>query len=109
MVMEMMTMRPALSLKTLFRAPFKTVITFLLIAAASFAVFYRVADYTVTRREMTRAIGYYRGVVALDNGVKNTALLLGSILPNTVRHSDAKELKEYPAELPFHVSTRGKW
>lgn len=71
-------MRPGLSLKTLFRAPFKTLVTFLLIAAASFAVFYRVADYTVTQREMSRAISCYRGVAALDNGVPNTALILGS-------------------------------
>lgn len=98
-VLEMMTMRPGLSLKTLFRAPFKTLVTFLLIAAASFAVFYRVADYTVTQREMTRAISYYRGVAALDNGVKNTALVLGSFLPNTVRSSDTQEEREYPAGL----------
>jgi len=82
----MITMRPGLSLKTLFRAPFKTLVTFLLIAAASFAVFYRVADYTVTQREMSRAISCYRGVAALDNGVPNTALILGSFLPNSARY-----------------------
>ena len=80
-------MRPGLSLKTLLRAPFKTLMTFLLIAAASFAVFSRVAETAVTQREMVRATGYYRGVAALDNGVENTALFNTSFMPNNVRGS----------------------
>lgn len=55
--------------------------TFLLIAAASFAMFYCIADYAVTHREMKRATSCYRGVAAFDNGVPNTAVLLGSQLP----------------------------
>ena len=78
-------MRPGLSLKTLLRAPFKTLMTFLLIAAASFAVFSRVAETAVTQREMGRATSYYRGVAALDNGVQNTALFNTSFMPNNVR------------------------
>lgn len=74
-------MRPSLSIKTTLRAPFKTLLTFLLIAAATFAVFSRVADYAVTQREMERATSYYRGVAALDTGTPNTALLMGSCLP----------------------------
>ena len=84
-------MRPSLSLKTLLRAPFMTLMTFLLIVAASFAVFYRVADYAITQREMERATDYYRGVAALDNGVPNTAMLLASSLPNTRKYSYYKE------------------
>jgi len=92
-------MRPDLSLKTLFRAPFKTLVTFLLIAAASFAVFYRVADYTITKREMNRAISYYQGVTALDNGVHNTALVLGSYLPNNAKYHYYKEEVQPPVPL----------
>lgn len=80
-------MRPSLSLKALLRSPFKTLLTFLLIAAASFALFSRVADYAVTSRETNHAIDYYRGVAALDNGVKNTAQLLYSQMPNSMRYS----------------------
>lgn len=92
-------MRPGLSLKILLRAPFKTLVTFLLIAAASFAVFYRVAEYTVTQREMTRAVSYYRGVAALDNGVYNTAMMLGSYLPNSIEDSYYEKEKAPPAGL----------
>jgi|AGTN01.2.fsa_nt_gi Predicted ABC-type transport system involved in lysophospholipase L1 biosynthesis, permease component len=92
-------MRPLLSLKTLLRAPFKTLMMFLLIAVASFAVFSRVADYAVTQREMARATGYYRGVAALDNGVPNTAMLLASFLPNTARYSYYMSENAPPAGL----------
>lgn len=94
-------MRPTISLKTLLRAPFKTFMTFLLIATATFALFYRVTDYAVTQREMKRITSYYRGVAALDNGVQNTAMLLASFMPNSVRHSSYyREEKALPDGLP---------
>lgn len=55
------------ALKTLFRSPAKTVLTFFLIAAASFALFSRVTDYAVTQREAAKAESFYSGVAALDN------------------------------------------
>ncbi len=60
-------MRKSITLKTLFRAPVKTLLTFLLIAAASFALFSRVTDYAVTTREAAKAKSFYCGVAALDN------------------------------------------
>lgn len=93
-------MRPFLSLKTLLRAPFKTLMTFLLVATATFALFYRVTDFAVTQREMKRITSYYRGVAALDNGVQNTAMLLASFMPNTVRYSSHyQEAKALPDGL----------
>jgi len=65
-------MNPLLSLKTLLRTPFKTAITFLLIAAASFALFSRVADYAVSAREMEKVKDSYNGVIALDNDIFTT-------------------------------------
>jgi len=65
-------MRPSLSLKTLLRTPFKTAITFLLVAAASFALFSRVADYAVSAREMEKVKNSYHGVITLDNGIPAT-------------------------------------
>jgi ABC-type antimicrobial peptide transport system permease subunit len=62
-------MRPSLSLKTLLRTPFKTIMTFLLIALASFSLFARIADYSVTAREMKKVESTYHGVIAIDNGV----------------------------------------
>ena len=73
-------MRPLLSLKTLLRSPVSTILTFLLLAAASFALFSRVTDYAVTSREAARAASYYRGVAALDTGVPNTSGRLTSVL-----------------------------
>ena len=62
-------MRKSLVLKTLFRTPIKTILTFLLIAAASFALFSRVTDYAVTSREAASAESFYHGVAALDLSV----------------------------------------
>lgn len=60
-------MRPSLSLKTLIRTPVRTILTFLLIAVASFTLFSRVTDYTLTSREMANAESYFSGVASLDN------------------------------------------
>ncbi len=60
-------MRKSTALKTIFRSPVKTMLTFLLIAAASFALFSRVTDYAVTTRESAKAESFYYGVAALDN------------------------------------------
>lgn len=87
-------MRPSLTMKTMLRAPVRTLLTFLLIAAASFALFSRVADYAVTQREMKRVTSYYRGVSAFDTGVPNTAMLLASFLPNSAEYSYNKEDKQ---------------
>ncbi len=92
-------MRPFLSLKTLLRTPFKTLLTFLLITAASFALFSRVADYAITQREMERTTVYYRGVAALDNGVQNTATFLASYLPGSSRESYERNEKIPPTAL----------
>ncbi len=62
-------MRKSTALKTLLRSPLKTLLTFLLIAAASFALFSRVTDYAVTTRESAKAKSFYNGVAALDNSV----------------------------------------
>ena len=75
-------MRFSLSMKIMLRTPVKTTVTFLLIAAASFALFSRITDYAITSREMNRAINFYYGVAALDNVVPITivAILFLNIL-----------------------------
>lgn len=60
-------MRKSLMLKTFLRSPLKAMLTFLLVAAASFALCSRMADYTITMREIARAKSFCRGVAALDN------------------------------------------
>lgn len=62
-------MRKSLALKTLLRSPLKTLLTLLLIVAASFALFSRITDYAVTSREAANAESFYHGVAALDNTV----------------------------------------
>lgn len=66
-------MRPLLSLKTLYRTPIRTILTFALIAAAAFALFSRVADYTIMSRELDRAGSFYRGTAILDTGIPDTS------------------------------------
>lgn len=56
-------------LRTIFRSPLKTILTFFLIAAASFTLFSRLTDYAVTGRETANAESFYHGVGALDNTV----------------------------------------
>ncbi len=69
-------MRRSLALKTMIRSPLKTLLTFFLIAAASFALFSRVTDYAVTMRETSNAESLYHGVAALDNTLPETFYML---------------------------------
>lgn len=62
-------MKKSTALKTLLRAPVKTLLTFLLIAAASFALFSRVTDYAVTTRENKKTESFYNASASLDNYV----------------------------------------
>ena len=55
-------MRPSLSLATLFRSPARTILTFVLLGAVSFALFMQVGEYAITRRELNNAALLYRGV-----------------------------------------------
>ncbi len=67
-------MRKLMILKTLLRSLWRTILTFLLIMAASFTLFSQVTNYAVTTREITHAKSFYRGVAALDNTVPNLQL-----------------------------------
>lgn len=62
-------MRKTIALKSLLRAPLRTLLTFLLIAASAFALFSRVTDYAVTTRETKNAQSLYHAVASLDNEV----------------------------------------
>jgi ABC-type antimicrobial peptide transport system permease subunit len=56
-----------LSLKaTLYRSPLKAVLTFVLLAAVSFAVYSQAAEYVVSAREMDRAARQYAGIGAAE-------------------------------------------
>lgn len=59
-------MRPLLSIKMLFRSPIRTLVTFLLLAAISFALFSRVLDYAATAKEFEQAVQNYRGVGVIE-------------------------------------------
>lgn len=65
-------MKKSTALKQLLRAPLKTLLTFLLIAAASFALFSRVTDFAVTMRENKEIEGFYHAKASLDNYVPST-------------------------------------
>ena len=72
-------MRKSLALKSLLRSPLKTMLTFLLIAAASFALFSRVTDYAVTTRETENVKSLYHAVASLDNEVPDIPMITASI------------------------------
>ena len=72
-------MGKSLALKTLLRSPLKTLLTFLLIAAASFALFSRVTDYAVTTRETENAKRLYHAVASLDNEVPDIPMMVAMV------------------------------
>ena len=55
-----------MSLLALLRSPARTVLTFVLLAAVSFAFFMQVSQYAVTKREFNKAALQYRGVGAAE-------------------------------------------
>ncbi len=88
-------MRKSIALKTLLRSPAKTILTFLLVAAASFALFSRVTDYAVTTRESAKAESFYYGVAALDN----SSPMIGYYIPDPKPWPTEEQLKEF-SSLP---------
>lgn len=97
-------MKKSIILKTLLRAPVKTILTLLLIAAASFALFSRITDYAITTREAAKAESFYNGVAALDNTVPDMMQIEegeGGIYYGTMYETDDKlwptqdKLKEF--------------
>ena len=54
------------SLKTLIRAPLKTLLTFFILAATSYMFFLNAAEYAVTAREYGNSVGFYQGVGAVE-------------------------------------------
>ena len=61
-------MKAKLSLKTLYRSPVKTVLTFILLAAVTFALFSQVLEYVVAKRETEKAVELYDGVGSVAVG-----------------------------------------
>ena len=58
-------MRPKLALKTLYRSPVRTILTFILLAAVTFALFSQVLEYSIADREMKKAVEQYDGVLSV--------------------------------------------
>lgn len=84
-------MRKSLALKTLLRSPVKTMLTFLLIAAASFALFSRVTDYAIVNRESAKAESFYYGVAGLDNSTPP----MGAYFPDPKPWPAEEQIEEF--------------
>ena len=56
-------MKPKYSLKTLYRSPVRTALTFILLAAVTFALCSQVLEYSVAKREMGKMVALYDGVL----------------------------------------------
>lgn len=93
-------MRNSLALKSLLRSPVKTLLTFFLIVAASFALFYRVTDHAVTTREAKNAESFYHGVAALDNTVPEINDMAGYYIPPGTKPWPTEEELEVFTSLP---------
>lgn len=94
-------MRPSLSLKTLLRTPAKTLITFLLLAAVSFALFSRVSEFAVTNRELNRIAANFNGVGAVERDIPahmdfsyDNALMLDERIPPALAASEGDNYEE---------------
>lgn len=88
-------MRKNLALKTLWRTPLKTTLTFLLLAAGSFTLFSRVTDYATSTRESSKAESFYYGVAALDNSTPP----IGHYYPEPKAWPDDTQIQEF-SSLP---------
>lgn len=62
-------MKAKLALKTLYRSPVRTILTFILLAAVTFALFSQVMEHAVTQRELDNAISTYFGAGNVENTV----------------------------------------
>ena len=62
-------MRLSLAIKTLFRSPLRTLLTFVLLAAAAFMLVYSASDFALTQREYNRAVSNYHGLCSVEYGV----------------------------------------
>ncbi|MBQ8831596.1 MAG: ABC transporter permease [Oscillospiraceae bacterium] len=59
-------MKSKIALKTLYRSPVKTALTFILLAAVTFALFSQVLEYVVASRETERAVAEYIGTGSVE-------------------------------------------
>ena len=59
-------MRPSLLIRTLYRSPVRTLLTFILLSVVMFAFFSQTAEYAVTAREFNNAAKQYCGVGAAE-------------------------------------------
>lgn len=55
-------MKPLISIKTLYRSPIRTLLTFILLAVVTIAFFSQTAEYAITSREFNNAIQAYYGI-----------------------------------------------
>ena len=62
-------MNAKLWLKTLYRSPVRTVLTFILLASVTFALFSQVMEHAVTQRELDNAISTYFGAGNVESSV----------------------------------------
>ena len=87
-------MRKNLIWKTIFRTPVKTILTFLLIAMASFALFSQVTDYIITAREAAKVKDSCYGVAALDNTVPD--ITIWEEFSTFLSHAKTYEVEDAP-------------
>jgi hypothetical protein len=60
-------MRLSLAIKTLFRSPLRTLLTFVLLAAAAFMLVYCAVDYSIIMREYNNVLSEYKGVLSVEH------------------------------------------
>lgn len=65
-IQDVIIVKPLLSIKTLYRSPIKTFLTFLLLTVVTFALFSQTAEYAVTAREFNNAAKHYIGVGSVE-------------------------------------------
>ncbi len=61
-------MKPKYSLKTLYRSPVRTIITFILLAAVTFSLVSQILEYSVAKREMEKMVELYDGALNVESG-----------------------------------------
>ena len=84
----------SLSIKTLFRSPVRTILTFILLGVVTFAFFSQTAEYAITAREFDNAVMQYRAVGAAEAAPPIEAT--PSIIPYTMTPAYIETDKRLP-------------
>ena len=100
-------MKRSTGIRMLLRSPVKTIVTLVLIAAASFLFLYNLLDYAMTKREYERHYGQYHGYFTIQHPEDRLVQVAGDDFFLSDRYGNPAYAGNPPYEL-YHLSSLTK-